>query len=105
MSALTAPRRRLKQRTGALIGAGQLVAERRLALGLTQAELADLAGTGLSSVRRLEAGQDTVTLAVLLAVLEALGLAVAVGARPQLRALPDAVVLTSPPDPEGGRGR
>ena len=87
------PRRRRKTRTGALVTAGELVAERRLTLGLTQAELADLAGASLSSVRRLEAGQDTVTLAVLLAVLDALGLALAAGPSPLLSNLADTVVL------------
>ena len=97
MSVPGGPRRRRRERTGALISVGQLIAERRLDLGLTQAELADLAGAGLSSVRRLEAGQDTVTLAVFLAVLDALGLAVAAGQRPLLRALPGAVVLKPGP--------
>ena len=72
---------------------GQLVTDRRLALGLTQAEIAELAGVGLTSVRTLEAGSDTLTLAVALAVLDALGLAVAIGPRPALDAVPGAVVL------------
>lgn len=93
MRVATGPRRRRKKGLGALTAAGQAVTERRLALGLTQADLADLAGVGLSSVRTLEAGQPTVTLAVMLAVLDALGLAVAVGPRPTLTAVPDAVVL------------
>jgi transcriptional regulator with XRE-family HTH domain len=70
-----------------------LVADRRLALGLTQAELADLAGVGVSSVRTLEAGSDTMTMTVAIAVLDALGLAIAVGPRPVLHAVPEAVVL------------
>ncbi|MCZ2804866.1 helix-turn-helix domain-containing protein [Modestobacter sp. VKM Ac-2983] len=90
MSAPGGPRRRRKDDQTEV---GQLVADRRLALNLTQAELADLAGVGVSSVRTLESGADTLTLAVALAVLDALGLVLAVGPRPTLDAVPDAVVL------------
>ena len=90
MSARSGPRRRRKDD---LTDAGRLVADRRLALGLTQVEVADLAGVGVSSVRTLEAGSDAMTLTVVIAVLDALGLAVAVGPRPALHAVPDAVVL------------
>lgn len=86
----TGPRRRHKDD---LTGVGRLVAERRLALNLTQAELADLAGVGLSSVRTLEVGADTLTLAVAMAVLDALGLALAAGPKPVLDTVAHAVVL------------
>ncbi|WP_052091347.1 helix-turn-helix domain-containing protein [Modestobacter caceresii] len=90
MSSPAGPRRRRKDD---LTGVGQVVADRRLTLNLTQAELADLAGVGVSSVRTLETGAHTLTLAVALAVLDALGLVLAVGPRPALDAVPDAVLL------------
>jgi transcriptional regulator with XRE-family HTH domain len=93
MPTTSGPRRRRKEHLGALTEARRLFLDRRLALGLTQSALADLAGVGISSVRALEAGQVTVTLGVTLQVLEALGLAAAVGPRPALRAVPEAVVL------------
>jgi y4mF family transcriptional regulator len=92
MSMPSGPRRRRKDE---LTDAGRLVADRRLALGLTQVELADLAGVGVSSVRTLEAGSEAMTLTVVIAVLDALGLAVAIGPRPALHAAPEVVVLGS----------
>lgn len=93
MTSAPVPRRRQKAHTGALSEAGSAVSERRLQLGLTQSDLADLAGVGLSSVRALEAGHATVTLTVALAVLDALGLAVGVAPRPTLQALPGVTLL------------
>ena len=91
------PRRRQKEQTGALVDAGRTVGERRLQMGLTQADLADLAGVGLSSVRALEAGRATVTLAVALTVLDALGLAVGLGPRSALQAAGDVTLLEATP--------
>lgn len=90
MSVPPGPRRRRKDD---LPAPGRLVADRRLALGLTQVELAELAGVGVSSVRTLEAGSDAMTFTVVIAVLDALGLAVAIGPRPALHAVPEVVVL------------
>lgn len=96
MAVTTRPRRRRRPRSDAT-SAGGLVSDRRLAVGLTQVDLADLAGVGVSSVRALEAGKQTVTLAVAVRILDALGLAAAVGPRPALHAVAGAVVL----DPAG----
>ncbi|MGJ6981156.1 type II toxin-antitoxin system Y4mF family antitoxin [Aestuariimicrobium soli] len=54
------------------LGAGVLA--RRRDLGLTQRDLAELAGVSERFVRQLEAGKLTVQLDKVLAVLEALGL-------------------------------
>jgi transcriptional regulator with XRE-family HTH domain len=89
----TSPRRRSKQRTGPLADAGELATDRRLALGLAQSELADLADVGVSSVRALEAGQATMTLAIAIRILDALGLAAAVAPRAALQAAHGAVLL------------
>jgi y4mF family transcriptional regulator len=87
------PRRRARVTTGALAELGAVVTERRLGLGLTQQDLADLAGVGLSSVRTLEGGRETMTLAVALRICDALGLALAVGPRPALQAIPGTATL------------
>ncbi|KQS67663.1 helix-turn-helix domain-containing protein [Modestobacter sp. Leaf380] len=90
---MAAPRRREKTSTGGLADAGALVRDRRLQLGLTQLDLAELAGVGVSSVRGLEAGRESVTLVIALAVLEALGLGLGVGPRPSLRSARDVLLL------------
>lgn len=48
--------------------------QRRHALGITQQELAELAGVGVSSVRALESGIDTMTMSIVMRILAALGL-------------------------------
>lgn len=69
------PRRRpLSDTAGPLAAFGASVVERRLALRLTQLDLADLADAGVSSVRNLEAGRASPTLATSLRIMEALGL-------------------------------
>ncbi|WP_084494962.1 helix-turn-helix domain-containing protein [Nocardia shimofusensis] len=68
------PRRRTHAETGPLSEFGTYVVERRLTLGLTQQDVADLADVGLSSVRTLEGGKSSPTLTVTLRILDALGL-------------------------------
>lgn len=68
------------------------VRARREALGLRQAELADLAGVAARTVHAIEAGKPTVQLDKLLDVLAALGLHLELtrGARPDVAAEPAA---------------
>ena len=68
------PRRRSRAEMGPLLSFGTFIAERRRTLGLTQIDLSDLADVGVSSVRTLEAGQTSPTLAITLRILDALGL-------------------------------
>ena len=68
------PRERVRRTDGPLTAFGTSLAQRRRALGLTQLDLADLADVGVSSVRTLEAGHTSPTLAITLRVLDALGL-------------------------------
>ncbi|MFD4439196.1 helix-turn-helix domain-containing protein [Nocardia sp. NPDC058519] len=69
------PRVRARADGGPLADFGEYLAQRRHQLAMTQADLADLADVGVSTVRTLEAGAHTVTLQVTLRVLDALGLA------------------------------
>lgn len=55
--------------------------KRRLALGLTQAEIAELAGVSERFVRAVEAGKTSVHWDKLMALAEALGLEVRFGLR------------------------
>lgn len=68
------PRSRSRNGGGPLAPFGLYVAQRRRTLGLTQLDLADLADVGVSSVRTLEAGRTSPTLAISLRILNALGL-------------------------------
>ena len=79
MPSKSGPRRRTRpsDEGGPLAALAAIIVERRLALALTQADLAALAGVSVAAVHKLENAQPT-TMAVALRVLEALGLAVAV---------------------------
>lgn len=82
---------------------GQAVAERRLALRLTQAEVADLAGVSIASVRALEAGQATLSLDLTVRIMDVLGLGLGVAETRHLIADPRVVRVTRA-DPAEGRG-
>lgn len=75
---------------------GQAVRRARKALGLRQDELAAAAGVGLRFVVELERGKPTVQMGRALAVLEAVGLDLALGQRPPA---PDPAVLAPRPGP------
>jgi transcriptional regulator with XRE-family HTH domain len=98
MASKAGPRRRTRpaDANGPLHGLAEIVAERRLALALTQADLAALAGVGVAAVHKLENAQPTL-LPVALRVLDALGLAVAVAPAPALP--PDLLLPTATPRP------
>lgn len=68
------------QRTAmpSIAGIGRQVADRRLALGLTQQALADLAGVSRSSVQTIEYGGATVKIGAVAEIAAALGLDLAV---------------------------
>lgn len=58
---------------------GRLVAERRIALSLTQQNLADLAGVSRSSVQSLERGSGSIKFGSVVEIANALGLQLAIG--------------------------
>lgn len=60
---------------------GDVIRQRRLALGLDQTQLADLASTSRRFIYALERGKPTVRLDKLLVVLDALGLEIRVAVR------------------------
>ncbi|MGX1812046.1 helix-turn-helix domain-containing protein [Nocardia sp. NPDC055321] len=87
------PRRRPTSGTaGPLVDFGASITERRLALRLTQLDLADLADVGLSSVRNLEAGRTSPTLTTSLRILDALGLTLVSMPLADTRSLPPRAV-------------
>lgn len=57
-----------------LTGLGERITQSRLARNLTQTELANLAGVGLSTIVGLEAGKGGIGMSFFLRVLDALGM-------------------------------
>lgn len=81
---MAAPRRRLRptdQAMPEIARIGQALTARRMALGLTQQTLADLAGTSRSTVQALEYGTGTIKLALLVDIADILGLQVTTSPR------------------------
>lgn len=77
------PRRRKSQRDDAMPQIARLAAlftERRIALRLTQQNLADLAGVSRSSVQSLERGSGSISFGSVVDIADALGLHIGVGA-------------------------
>lgn len=64
--------------SGRVAGLAESVRQRRVALGLRQTDLADLAGCSTRFVHTVEQGKETVRLDKLLDVLEVLGLGLTV---------------------------
>jgi len=60
---------------------GQTIASRRKTLGVTQEDLAELAGVSVRFLSSLERGKATVRLSAVLAVLDALGLELSIRTR------------------------
>ena len=58
-----------------------VVRQRRRELGITQQDLADLAGVSVRFLRELERGKQSIQLNAFLAVLDALGLEAQIGVR------------------------
>ena len=80
---MSRPRRSHPRRDGLMpeiARIGQVFAERRIALQLTQQMLADLAGVSRSSVQSLERGTGSTKLASVLEIANVLGLRVHVSA-------------------------
>ncbi len=66
---------------------------RRLEIGLSQDELATRAGVSRKWIYEFEAGKPGAELRIVLGVLDALGLALALGPKPASPATPDAIDL------------
>jgi y4mF family transcriptional regulator len=71
------------------------IVDARHALGLTQQEVADLAGVSRRSVAAVELGKSTVRLDVLVVILDALGLALVLAPPAAVPAVPEATRVTA----------
>lgn len=58
---------------------GQTIKDRRKELGVTQREVAELAGVGINSLVAIERGKGNPSLKTLLRILEVLGLEIKLG--------------------------
>lgn len=96
---MTGPRRRRSAPLGPLGGLAELAANRRRLLGLTQRAAAELAGVGVSSIYAVEDGSDRITLAILLRIFDALGLALVATPPGALPADPQLIVVNGTSEP------
>lgn len=93
----SSPRRRGSQEPGPWTDFGRAVADRRRALGLTQRDLADLAGVSSTTVQALEAGRRPARVDSLHRVLRALGWVLVALPVPEARRASGAVLLPTAP--------
>lgn len=96
------PRRRGPLAPGPWTEFGAAVAARRHALGLTQRDLADLAGVSLSTLQALEAGRRAARVDSLHRILRALGWALVALPVPQARRAGAVLLPADEPDPDHG---
>ena len=52
----------------------EIIKQRRLVLGITQQDLADFSGTGLRTIRQIEAGKGNPSVETLCKIIDVLGL-------------------------------
>jgi y4mF family transcriptional regulator len=60
---------------------GEAIKERRGTLGITQRELAEIAGVGINTLTKIERGEANPALKTLQSILDALGLEIKIGVR------------------------
>jgi y4mF family transcriptional regulator len=60
---------------------GKAIKERRGTLGITQRELAEIAGVGINTLTKIERGEANPALKTLQSILDALGLEIKIGVR------------------------
>jgi transcriptional regulator with XRE-family HTH domain len=96
------PRRRGSLAPGPWTEFGTAVAGRRHALGLTQRDLADLAGVSLTTLQALEAGRRAARVDSLHRILRALGWALVALPVPEARRAGAVLLPADEPDPGHG---
>ena len=98
----SSPRRRGPVAPGPWTEFGEAVAARRHALGLTQRDLADLAGVSLTTVQAMEAGRRAARVDSLHRTLRALGWALVALPVPEARRAGAVLLPAEQPDPDHG---
>lgn len=98
----SSPRRRGPLEPGPWTDFGAAVAARRHTLGLTQRDLADLAGVSLTTLQALEAGRRAARVDSLHHILRALGWALVALPVPDARRAGAVLLPADEPDPDDG---